>query len=97
MRDDARHDLLHSDGTTEQRIAAPLFLNGATQQIALMQSLTSGSILLRRTSNEELLPFGPRDTKLRSLVRQRHELVKEVERTVALRREASPLRWPGSS
>jgi hypothetical protein len=47
----ARVDLLHSDGSTEQRIAAPLFLNGATQQIALMKSFASGSIVLRRTNN----------------------------------------------
>lgn len=45
----SRVDLLHQDGA-ETRIAAPLFLNGATQQIALMQTFQSGSIVLRRTA-----------------------------------------------
>lgn len=45
----SRVDLVHQD-PTEARIAAPLFLNGITQQIALMQTFTSGSIVLRRTA-----------------------------------------------
>lgn len=46
----ARVDLFHRLGATEQRITAPLFLNGATQQIALMRYFTVGSIVLRRTN-----------------------------------------------
>lgn len=46
----ARVDLLHREGATGIRIAAPLFLNGTTQQIALMKQLASGSIVLRRTN-----------------------------------------------
>ena len=34
----ARVDLFHRVGPTDQRIAAPLFLNGATQQIALKKT-----------------------------------------------------------
>jgi len=45
----SRIDLLHQDAG-ESRIAAPLFLNGVTQQIALMQTFTSGTIVLRRTA-----------------------------------------------
>lgn len=45
----ARVDLLHQDGG-EQRLAAPLFLNGATQQIALNKILTGGTVVLRRTN-----------------------------------------------
>ena len=46
----ARVDLFHRVGATDQRIAAPLFLNGATQQIALKKTFTTGSIVLRRTN-----------------------------------------------
>lgn len=45
----SRVDLLHRD-PSDQRIAAPLFLNGITQQIALGKTFTSGTIVLRRTA-----------------------------------------------
>lgn len=44
-----RVDLLHQDGT-EQRITAPLFLNGTTNQVFLSRVLTAGTVVLRRTN-----------------------------------------------